>query len=167
MEVVKTGTLKVFVKYREMKAAPLTDEECSCIMRQILQGISYIHQLNIVHRDIKPQNILIRSFNNLEGAVKIADFGLGTQDYASADNCGTLIYKAPEQFTNSLYHKVCPFSPVGSRHLGCRHHHVHPIGRESSIVCKECYDKELHLSLIHICRCRRLLTCRSRWSPYH
>ena len=26
---------------------------------------------------------------------------------------------------------------------------------------------DLRLSLIHICRCRRLLTCRSRWSPYH
>eukprot|EP00826_Nyctotherus_ovalis_P011022 TRINITY_DN12876_c0_g2_i8.p5 TRINITY_DN12876_c0_g2~~TRINITY_DN12876_c0_g2_i8.p5 ORF type:complete len:131 (+),score=42.29 TRINITY_DN12876_c0_g2_i8:944-1336(+) len=28
-------------------------------------------------------------------------------------------------------------------------------------------DAVQHLSLIHICRCRRLLTCRSRWSPYH
>ena len=29
------------------------------------------------------------------------------------------------------------------------------------------FDPVLILSLIHICRCRRLLTCRSRWSPYH
>ena len=29
------------------------------------------------------------------------------------------------------------------------------------------FVEELELSLIHICRCRRLLTCRSRWSPYH
>ena len=39
-------------------------------------------------------------------------------------------------------------------------------------VTQEYYEKSLKymvfgLSLIHICRCRRLLTCRSRWSPYH
>jgi len=106
MDLVKAGTLKAFVKYREMKFSPLTDEECSYIMKQILQGIEHIHQLNIVHRDIKPQNILMRSFHNLEGAVKIADFGLGTQDCTSTDDCGTLIYKTPEQFSKGIYRKV-------------------------------------------------------------
>eukprot|EP00826_Nyctotherus_ovalis_P026781 TRINITY_DN20889_c0_g1_i2.p2 TRINITY_DN20889_c0_g1~~TRINITY_DN20889_c0_g1_i2.p2 ORF type:complete len:199 (-),score=67.30 TRINITY_DN20889_c0_g1_i2:9-605(-) len=37
---------------------------------------------------------------------------------------------------------------------------------ESMIQCEKLYN-ELKLSLIHICRCRRLLTCRSRWSPDH
>lgn len=106
MELIKAGTLKTFTRYRELKFSPITDEECSCIMRQILQGIEHIHQLNIVHRDIKPQNILMKSFTNLQGAVKIADFGLGTQDNVSSDNCGTLIYKAPEQFAKGLYRKV-------------------------------------------------------------
>jgi serine/threonine protein kinase len=106
MELVSAGTLDTFMKYREAKGSPLTDEEASCLMRQILQGLAYIHQLDIVHRDIKPQNILMRSFHNLEGAVRIADFGLGTQDYASVANCGTLIYMAPEQLSGRVYHKV-------------------------------------------------------------
>ena len=33
--------------------------------------------------------------------------------------------------------------------------------------CGDEIELQLFLSLIHICRCRRLLTCRSRWSPYH
>lgn len=41
-------------------------------MKQILNGIAYCHSRKILHRDMKPQNILI----DLEGNVKIADFGL-------------------------------------------------------------------------------------------
>jgi serine/threonine protein kinase len=42
-------------------------------MRQILEGVSYMHSKGVFHRDLKPQNILINS----SGLVKIADFGLG------------------------------------------------------------------------------------------
>ena len=42
-------------------------------MRQILEGVSYMHSEKVFHRDLKPQNILI----NENGLVKIADFGLG------------------------------------------------------------------------------------------
>ena len=38
---------------------------------------------------------------------------------------------------------------------------------ESLQVCKKIYRKIVHLSLIHIWRCRRIERCRSRWSPYH
>lgn len=107
MELAKAGTLKAFIKYRKLKRGPIKDAEASCLMRQILEGIAYIHRLNIVHRDMKPQNVLMRSFHQLEGTVKIADFGLGIQDsYASTEGCGTMIYMAPEQLTKSRYQKV-------------------------------------------------------------
>ncbi len=106
MELVKAGTLKAFIKYRKLKGKPIKDGEASCIMRQVLEGVAYIHQLEIVHRDLKPQNILMCSFHQLDGAVRIADFGLGMQDScASTDRCGTMVYMAPEQLTKSVYRK--------------------------------------------------------------
>ena len=50
------------------------------IIKQILNGLEYIHLQNIVHRDIKPQNILIKMENN-NICVKIADFGLSKKIY--------------------------------------------------------------------------------------
>lgn len=102
MELVKAGTLHKLVKLHA-----LDEQEASCIMRQILEGLEYIHELDMVHRDLKPQNILMNSFELLEGAVKIADFGLGTQsEYLLTDNCGTILYMAPEQLAKLSYHKV-------------------------------------------------------------
>eukprot|EP00826_Nyctotherus_ovalis_P060284 TRINITY_DN8440_c0_g1_i5.p1 TRINITY_DN8440_c0_g1~~TRINITY_DN8440_c0_g1_i5.p1 ORF type:complete len:109 (+),score=23.56 TRINITY_DN8440_c0_g1_i5:317-643(+) len=102
MELVKAGTL-----HRLVKLQTLDEQECSCITRQILEGLEYIHELDMVHRDLKPQNILMNSFELLEGAVKIADFGLGTQsEYLLTDNCGTILYMAPEQLAKLSYHKV-------------------------------------------------------------
>jgi len=102
MELVKAGTLDKLIKLQV-----LDERECRYIMKQILEGLKYIHELGLVHRDLKPQNILMDSFELLEGAVKIADFGLGTQgDYSLRENCGTIIYMAPEQLSKLSYHKV-------------------------------------------------------------
>lgn len=67
-------------------------------MRQILSGLHYIHTLNIAHRDLKCENILITENYN----VKITDFGFARnvrqrdRDILSETYCGSLSYAAPE-----------------------------------------------------------------------
>ena len=66
--------------------------------RQILSGLDFLHSLRILHRDIKPPNLL----HNSQGQVKIADFGIAKwlqqqEDYADT-MVGTKLYMAPERF---------------------------------------------------------------------
>lgn len=102
MELARAGTL-----HKLIKLTLPSEEECHCIVKQILEGLEYIHELGMVHRDLKPQNILMSSFELLEGAVKIADFGLGAQgEFSLTENCGTVLYMAPEQLAKLSYNKV-------------------------------------------------------------
>jgi len=75
----------------------LSDIQSKIIMRGILQGLSYLHKYGIMHRDIKLENIMLRSLDSWE--VVIVDFGLavmnGDEDYIHY-RCGTPGYIAPE-----------------------------------------------------------------------
>ena len=63
------------------------------IAKQILEGLEYLHDRNIAHRDLKPQNVLM----NKEGIVKVADFGLAKKlRKISTLNVVSLWYRAPE-----------------------------------------------------------------------
>ena len=69
---------------------------------QLCRGLANIHDKNVVHRDIKPQNVLLTE----DGSVKIADFGLskrmkGGRNGRTHTHCGTLEYLAPEVVTKS------------------------------------------------------------------
>tara|TARA_X000000950_G_C13907848_1_gene657688 strand:+ start:100 stop:1230 length:1131 start_codon:yes stop_codon:yes gene_type:complete len=67
---------------------------------QIIKGLKFIHQSNIIHRDLKLTNIFI-SFNNI---VKIGDFGLSTNiNDVDNDEVGTYGYIAPEIFEGEKY----------------------------------------------------------------
>ncbi len=70
------------------------------IMTGIAKGISYLHEQNIIHRDVKPGNILIASESPL--VPKLTDFDLSKslswEQQAMSSNVGTLCFKAPEFF---------------------------------------------------------------------
>jgi serine/threonine protein kinase len=74
---------------------PHTHEELLDSMRQIALGMEYLHTNNILHRDIKPQNILLH-----QGVIKICDFGFSTmikeQHQMFNTVCGTPLYMSPE-----------------------------------------------------------------------
>ena len=92
MEYINGGNLFSFVKKRRK----LSEKTAKFLFRQIILGIKYIHEQNIVHRDIKLENLLIDLNNN----VKICDFGIGrkiaNKNQLLYDQCGTLMYMAPE-----------------------------------------------------------------------
>ena len=69
MEYINGGNLFSFVKKRRK----LSEKTAKFLFRQIILGIKYIHEQNIVHRDIKLENLLIDLNNN----IKICDFGIG------------------------------------------------------------------------------------------
>uniref|UniRef100_A0A915KAN6 Mitogen-activated protein kinase n=1 Tax=Romanomermis culicivorax TaxID=13658 RepID=A0A915KAN6_ROMCU len=76
---------------------PLTTDHVKVFMYQILRGVSYLHSANIVHRDIKPGNLLVNS-NCL---LKICDFGLarfydGKENGNLTHEVVTQYYRAPE-----------------------------------------------------------------------
>lgn len=78
------------------KHGSLSETQASSLVKSILEGLSHIHEKNIIHRDLKLENILIDSPKNLSN-IKICDFGLSTisQEYSTVF-CGSPGYIAPE-----------------------------------------------------------------------
>ena len=98
MENVSGGDLLSFVK----KRTKLNEKTAKIIFKQLILAIKYIHSRNIIHRDIKLDNILIDLNNN----IKLCDFGVGKQIHKGEllnDQCGTPAYIAPEIVRNDSY----------------------------------------------------------------
>ncbi|NLG02737.1 MAG: Stk1 family PASTA domain-containing Ser/Thr kinase, partial [Clostridia bacterium] len=92
MELVEGITLKKYIE----KKMRLSVKEAISIAIQISMGIEAAHNNNIIHRDIKPQNIIISK----EGKVKVADFGIAraaTSDTITSHAMGSVHYTSPEQ----------------------------------------------------------------------
>ncbi|MGN6752250.1 MAG: Stk1 family PASTA domain-containing Ser/Thr kinase [Intrasporangium sp.] len=95
MELVTGKTLREVIH----EEAPLTSRESLAILEPILEALRAAHEADIIHRDVKPENVLIRA----DGEVKVADFGLAraasTQTTTSQTGVvlGTASYLSPEQ----------------------------------------------------------------------
>ena len=72
MEYTRNISLYIYLRSKPQKR--LKENTCRFIFAQVVDGVKYIHDHQIVHRDIKLENILIDSFKN----VKIIDFGFST-----------------------------------------------------------------------------------------
>lgn len=92
MELVEGITLKEYIE----RKGRLSHKEVISIAIQMCTGIGAAHAANIIHRDIKPQNIII----SRDGKVKVTDFGIAkatTSNTISSNAMGSVHYSSPEQ----------------------------------------------------------------------
>ncbi len=92
MELVEGITLKHYIE----KKLRLSVKESISIAIQVSMGLECAHRSNIIHRDVKPQNIMISK----DGKVKVTDFGIAraaTSDTITSNVMGSVHYTSPEQ----------------------------------------------------------------------
>ena len=142
MEYVNGKTLAEILKDRKQ----LTHTQAADIARDVASALSFAHDNGVVHRDIKPGNILVRA----DGVVKVADFGIARALDASTDEAltqtglvmGTAAYLSPEQAQGAqpdprsdlyslgvvMYEMVGGRPPyVGDSSLSVAYQHVHAV----------------------------------------
>jgi serine/threonine-protein kinase len=102
MELVSGRTLRDLIRERQSARRGFSPAEAVSIMEPVLSALSAAHRAGLIHRDVKPENILLSD----EGLVKVADFGLARAIDADAASTrtglmmGTVAYCAPEQIVH-------------------------------------------------------------------
>jgi serine/threonine protein kinase len=107
MEICECNLSEWFTNYPQNREY----NECFEMFNGITNGLKYIHEKNIMHRDLNPKNVLIKN-----GICKIADFGLSVEtidERSRTSGVGTMLYAAPEVFRRHYDFKVDIYS------LGC------------------------------------------------
>ncbi|MGC5034727.1 serine/threonine-protein kinase [Streptomyces sp. DT190] len=99
MELVDGVSLRALLR----RGGPLGPEAALVVLKGSLLGLADAHRLGVVHRDYKPENVLVEP----DGSSKLVDFGIAVDAGTTAGVAGTPSYMAPEQWTGA------PASPAG------------------------------------------------------
>ena len=100
--------------YHIQQKQSFTLDETKVIFAEVVLALEYLHQSNILYRDLKPENVMV----DRDGHVRLADFGLSKLNFASDDFtdsfCGSPEYMSPEMLlTNSQYSRMVDFYSLG------------------------------------------------------
>jgi len=100
------------------KGNPFSEQNMAAVLQQILRGVLYLHSCSIVHRDVKPENLLLSSdASEQDSAVKIIDFGfyrMFTIGEVLKTQVGSPVYVAPEVLHGKGYDSQCDVWSVGA-----------------------------------------------------
>ncbi|XP_043828326.1 serine/threonine-protein kinase 33 [Dromiciops gliroides] len=119
MELCEDGELKEILNSK----GHFSENETRQIIGDLGSAIAYLHRKDIVHRDLKLENILVKSSstnekNETNFNIKVTDFGLAVQKEGGCEvmlqsTCGTPIYMAPEVINAHDYSQQCDIWSIG------------------------------------------------------
>ncbi len=123
MELVEGGTLRELL----LERGPMPPHAVAAVLGPVLSGLAVAHQAGLVHRDVKPENVLISD----DGEVKIADFGLvravaEAKITSTSVILGTAAYLSPEQVSTGD-------AGPRQRRLRRRHPHLRTADRRNAV----------------------------------
>ena len=113
MQLAETDLYQLIRHQRNTLNSPFSQQSTKGWFIQILCGLKHLHDESIMHRDLKPPNILVKKKQDKEGDVfvmKLSDFGLsrqlGPNEEFAHTLCGTKIYMAPEMDKKTKEYKI-------------------------------------------------------------
>ncbi|KFO18734.1 Serine/threonine-protein kinase 33 [Fukomys damarensis] len=119
MELCEDGELKEILDRKRH----FSENETRWIIQSLASAIAYLHNKDIVHRDLKLENIMVKSSfidanNEMNLNIKVTDFGLAVQKHGRSEamlqaTCGTPIYMAPEVINAHDYSQQCDIWSIG------------------------------------------------------
>ncbi|SMN20222.1 similar to Saccharomyces cerevisiae YPL140C MKK2 Mitogen-activated kinase kinase involved in protein kinase C signaling pathway that controls cell integrity [Maudiozyma saulgeensis] len=111
MEYMGGRSLEAVYKNLMKRGGRISEKVLGKVAESVLRGLSYLHEKKIIHRDIKPQNILLSD----SGEVKLCDFGVSGEAVNSLATTftGTSFYMAPERIQGQPYSVTCDVWSLG------------------------------------------------------
>lgn len=101
------------LKDRIRDEGPLPVDAALVIIEQVLRALGQAHAMGVIHRDVKPQNVLLTA----DGRVKVTDFGIAQADSVTTAHTGTIVgtahYAAPEQVRGRATDERCDLYSAG------------------------------------------------------
>jgi serine/threonine protein kinase len=121
------------------------------MITQIVDGLYFLHKNGIIHRDMKPENILFSSRNPIH--IKISDFGLAKvfhKDMSITESttyAGSFLYASPEQYNGDRYSFSTDIFSLGIILLEIQH--IFTTGMERIIVLRDFRSNHAFMKYIH------------------
>ena len=103
------GDLEARIKTQKKLGGLFSKDLYSKWIAQLLCGLHHVHQNNVIHRDIKSQNIFLKS----EGDILIGDFGVSKKDNIAATFIGSPYYVSPEMVAGKKYSQMTDVWSLG------------------------------------------------------